>query len=91
MAGSEGGNYRIVFARSAREELERLPAALSQRILRRIEGLAAAPRPRGCRKLAGAENLWRVRVGDYRVLYALDNRQRLVDVIAVCHRRDAYQ
>jgi mRNA interferase RelE/StbE len=83
--------YAIVFARSARKELERLEQPLAFRILRRIEALALTPRPDGCRKLQGATNLWRIRVGDYRVLYALDDIQKIVDVIAVRHRSDAYR
>ena len=51
-------DYTIVFARSAREELEDLPEATALRILTRIEALAGQPRPRGCCKLAGSEDLW---------------------------------
>jgi mRNA interferase RelE/StbE len=58
--------YSLVFARSARKELERLGQPQLSRILRRIEDLARTPRPEGCRKLQGAPNLWRIRVGDYR-------------------------
>ncbi len=83
--------YRIVFARSARKELLSLRAPVGERVLRRIERLSAAPRPRGCRKLVGAVNLWRLRVGDYRVVYAIDDERRLVDIIAVRHRSDAYR
>ena len=83
--------YAVVVARSARKELERLDHSLSSRILRRIERLAQTPRPDGCRKIQGAANLWRIRVGDYRVLYAVDDAQRVVDVIAVRNRSDAYR
>jgi mRNA interferase RelE/StbE len=83
--------YAIVFARSARKELERLGEPLLSRILRRIETLALIPRPDGCRKLQGASNLWRIRVGDHRVLYAVDDTRQVVDVIAVRHRSDAYR
>ena len=83
--------YQIVFARSARKELETLPQRLGRQVLRRIEGLSATPRPTGCRKLVGSDNLWRLRVGDYRVIYAIDDAGRLVDVIGVRHRRDAYR
>jgi mRNA interferase RelE/StbE len=65
--------YSIVFARSARKELVRLDVPLGSRILRRIESLARTPRPEGCRKLQGATNLWRIRVGDYRALYSVDD------------------
>ena len=83
--------YSVVFARSARKELERLEVALGSRILRRIESLAKNPRPEGCRKLQGAANLWRIRIADYRVLYAVDDAAQIVDVIAVRHRSEAYR
>ena len=83
--------YSVVFARSARKELVSLPPKLAQRVLRNIEGLQRDPRPPGCRKLEGSVNLWRIRIGDYRVLYAIDDEHRIVDVIAVRHRRDAYR
>jgi len=83
--------YQVLFARSARKELEALPQRLGDRVLRRIEALADNPRPSGCRKLTGSDNLWRVRVGEQRVVYAIDDTKRLLDVIAIRHRRDAYR
>jgi mRNA interferase RelE/StbE len=84
-------DYSIVFARSARKELESLPARLVQRIFPTIEELAKEPRPRGCRKLTTEKNLWRIRVGDYRVIYAIDDDKQAIDIIAVRHRSKAYQ
>jgi len=83
-------DYSITFARSARKELEDLDAQLVNRIFPRIEGLAKEPRPLGCRKLRGEKNLWRIRVGDYRVVYAVHDTERIVDVAAVRHRSKAY-
>ena len=83
--------YAVVFARSARKELERLGVNIVRRVLMRIEGLSREPRPAGCRKLVGEENLWRLRVGDYRVIYSIDDALRIIDIIAVRHRREAYQ
>jgi len=83
-------DYSITFARSARKELESLDAFLVQRIFPRIEALAKDPRPRRCRKLRGEKNLWRIRVGDYRVIYAVHNDKHAVDIIAVRHRSKAY-
>ena len=83
--------YRINFARSARKQLQGLNRALALRIIARIENLAEMPRPPGCVKLEGATGLWRVRVGDYRVIYEIDDRRQFVDVNAVRHRRDAYR
>lgn len=83
--------YAITFARSARKQLQVLDRALALRILGRIESLGVAPRPEGCVKLEGAAGLWRIRVGDYRVIYEIDDDRRRVDVSAVRHRRDAYR
>jgi mRNA interferase RelE/StbE len=83
--------YSVVFARSARRELERLRREVARRIIARIEGLASNPRPPGCVKLQGAANLWRIRVGEYRVIYAIDDNARLVDISGVRHRSDAYR
>ena len=60
-------------------------------ILARIEGLVVEPRPSGVRKLRGASNLWRLRVGDYRVIYSVGDAERVVDVVAVRHRSEAYR
>ncbi len=84
-------DYAITFARSARQELESFDAHIVKRILPKIEWLAKAPRPAGCRKLKGEKNLWRVRIGDYRVVYAIYDDERRVDVIAVRHRSKAYE
>jgi mRNA interferase RelE/StbE len=83
-------DYAMSFARSARKELEALEANLISRIFSRIEALTEQPRPSGCRKLVGQGNLWRIRVGDYRVIYEIDDTKRLVDVIGVRHRSKAY-
>ncbi len=83
--------YSVVVARSARRELEHLDAGVARRIISRIETLASNPRPPGCVKLQGADDLWRIRVGDYRVIYSIDNDARIVDISAVRHRSDAYR
>jgi mRNA interferase RelE/StbE len=84
-------DYSITFARSARKELESLNAPVVQRIFPKIEELARGPRPKGCRKVRGEKNLWRIRVGDYRVIYAVYDDNRVVDIIAVRHRSVAYE
>src|ERR1043166_6469313 len=60
--------YQVTFVRSASKELEALPRPVGTRVLAKIEDLATTPRPAACRKLAAANNLWRLRVGDYRVV-----------------------
>jgi len=83
-------DYAITFARSARKELESLDAALVNRIFKKIVALAKDPRPKGCRKLRGEKSLWRIRIGDYRVIYAINDDAQLVDIIVVRHRSKAY-
>ena len=83
--------YEITFAKSARKELERLSEPLLTRIIGRIERLGGNPRPVGCKKLVGAEDLWRIRIGDYRVVYSVDDARRLIDISAVRHRSDSYR
>ena len=84
-------DHSIVFARSARKELQNLDPQVARRILKQIEALVANPRPTGVVKLEGASDLWRIRVGEWRVVYRISDRDRLVDVVAVRHRRDAYR
>jgi mRNA interferase RelE/StbE len=83
--------YAITFARSARRELEALEAKVVVRIFQRIEALGEEQRPPGCKKLAGSKSLWRIRVGDYRVVYAIHDHNQAVDVVAVRHRKDVYE
>ena len=85
------GDYTITFARAARKEIENLNATLINKIFPKIEALVNEPRPRGCKKLHGAENLWRIRAGDYRVVYAIYDEKQLIDIIAVRHRSEAYK
>jgi mRNA interferase RelE/StbE len=83
--------YRVTLARSALKELERLRPPTVGRVFEAIEGLAREPRPAGCVKLSGGGSLWRVRVGDHCVVYAIDDAAGVVDVVAVRHRRDVYR
>ena len=85
------GNYSVTFARSARKELEILDVDTATKIFHKIEGLSDECRPQGCRKLKGSTNLWRIRIGDYRVIYAIYDKQKNVDIIAVKHRAEAYK
>jgi mRNA interferase RelE/StbE len=83
--------YRVSLARSARKELCALDRVIAQRIISRLESLSENPRPPGCAKLEGAPHLWRVRVGDYRIVYAIDDTLLAVDVSTIRHRRDVYR
>jgi mRNA interferase RelE/StbE len=83
--------YNITFARSARKELESFDAPIVKRIFRSIQSLSRCPRPHNCVKLRGGGDLWRIRIGVYRIIYLIDDDKKLVDVIAVRHRKDAYR
>ena len=84
-------DYAVIVARSARKELEDLDSNLVNRIFPKIEALANEPRPAGCRKLKGEKFLWRIRVGDYRVIYAIYDNERQIDIITIRHRSKAYE
>ena len=84
-------DYAVAFARSARKDLQNLDPQVARRILKQIEALVTNPRPSGVVKLEGASDLWRIRVGEWRVVYRISDRDRLVDINAVRHRRDAYR
>jgi mRNA interferase RelE/StbE len=83
--------YAVVLARSARKQLEKLPAQVVERVFPKIESLALQPRPSGCKRLKGGENLWRIRVGDYRVVYSVNDSDAVADIIAVRHCSEAYR
>ena len=84
-------DYAIIFARSARKELQKLPSSVAQRIIERIESLIKDPRPSGAIKLQGNRSYWRIRIGDYRVIYSINDSERVVDISAVRNRRDVYR
>ena len=71
--------------------LDRLPPDTRRRVLRRLEALEDNPRPRGVEKLAGVDELYRVRVGTYRIVYAIRDRELVVIVVRIGHRRDVYR
>ncbi|HEY0257581.1 MAG TPA: type II toxin-antitoxin system RelE/ParE family toxin [Candidatus Methylacidiphilales bacterium] len=83
--------YQIDFARSARKELEKLPPQIAERILGRVENLKVAPRPSGSLKLKGESSLWRIRIGDYRVIYSIDDQKHRIDISFIRHRKDIYR
>jgi mRNA interferase RelE/StbE len=84
-------DYKINFSRSAGKELDSLNASIVKRIFPKIDALSKQPRPSGCLKLAGEENLWRIRIGDYRVIYEIDDDSGVIDIVHVRHRSKAYE
>jgi mRNA interferase RelE/StbE len=85
------GQYAVSIIPRALNGLEKLDRHDRDRIRARIDDLAATPRPPGCIKLSGPENLWRIRVGSYRVIYEIDDPRRLIVVVIVAHRRESYR
>ena len=83
--------YRVLLERGAEKDLARLSSEIHQRVIAPIQALATNPRPPGCRKLAGSRNDWRIRVGDYRVVYEIADEIRVVRVNRVRHRREVYR
>jgi mRNA interferase RelE/StbE len=84
--------YRLLIKASAGRELERLGTRSDRlRIVERIQALADDPRPRGCEKLAGYEDRFRIRQGSYRVVYLVDDQRREVTIFKVVHRKDVYR
>lgn len=83
-------SYSLLIKPSAAKELEALPLEDRRKIITRIEALASMPRPHGYEKLSGQEH-YRVRQGDYRVVYSVDDETRTVLVVKVGHRRDVYR
>ncbi|SPF33027.1 Toxin RelE [Candidatus Sulfopaludibacter sp. SbA4] len=82
--------YHVAFLSSAEKELKKLPAQLIARIVPHLENLASNPRPSGCKKLRGGDGEWRIRVGDWRVVYTIDDGKSLVEVTRIRHRSEVY-
>ena len=83
-------SYRLEVSATAERQIRKLNRADQIRILQAIRRLAANPWPRGCRKLRGFEDIYRIRVGTYRVIYSVENKRLLILILKVGHRRDIY-
>lgn len=83
--------YSLEIQRSAQKELDAIDDPLFSRIDRKIVELADQPRPAGCKKLKGYSDQWRVRVGDWRVVYIIDDNAKRVMVTRIAHRREVYE
>lgn len=84
-------SYKVAFKPSVEKDLRGLPKSVMTRVLEHIEALKDTPLPRQSVKLAGAEQLYRIRVGDYRVIYGVDKEAKQITVHYVRHRRDVYR
>lgn len=83
-------SYSIEVMPSARRELEALPDIVLDRAVRKIESLGVLPRPSGCKKLKGHKDQWRIRVGDWRIVYIIDDAAKMVRVTRIAHRSEVY-
>ena len=84
-------SYHVALTASAAKELKKLPGRLVAHIVPRLESLRANPRPPGCKKMQGGDHEWRIRIGDYRVVYTIDDAKLLVEVTRVRHRSGVYE
>ncbi len=83
-------SYTVFILRRAQKELAQLPAEAYERVRGAIRALGNDPRPTGCLKLSGREG-WRIRVGSYRVIYEIDDKQQSVTILHIGHRSDVYR
>jgi len=83
--------YRVIVERSAEKDLRRPPRDVRFRIAHALRNLAVDPRPVGCRKLTGTKHDWRIRVGDYRVIYEVTDLLKVLRVYRIRHRREVYR
>lgn len=84
------GKYRILIRKSAADELGRIPKKNLRRIVERIRSLGEEPRPRGCEKLSAQER-YRLRQGDYRIVYSIDDSVRSIEIVKIGHRSEIYR
>jgi len=82
--------YKITIKKSAAKELEDIPKKDLRKIVKRIQSLAHNPRPAGCQKLSG-QSRFRIRQGDYRIVYSVRDKDRIVDIVKIGHRREIYR
>jgi mRNA interferase RelE/StbE len=84
-------NYAILVSTRAEKDLAGLSTSVQRRVRTLIDGLASDPRPIGAQAMAGLDDTYRIRVGDYRLVYKIDDAERLVVIARVGHRRDVYR
>jgi mRNA interferase RelE/StbE len=83
--------FRIEWKKSTRKDLRKLPAITGERIVQAVEGLAANPFPHGVEKLSGSQYAYRIRLGDYRIVYEVVMDLKLIEIQRVRHRKDVYR
>ena len=83
--------YEVLLERRAERDLKKLSQAMFYRVIPQIKELSENPRPSGCRKITGSKNDWRIRIGDYRIIYEIDEKEKAVKVMRIKHRREVYK
>ena len=83
--------YKITFLASAEKELEALPNDEISRIVKKIECLSINPKPPGVKKLNAKIDLWRIRSGNYRIIYSILKNELIIEIIRIRHRKEAYR
>jgi mRNA interferase RelE/StbE len=83
--------YQVVLSNTAKKDLSKLPTQVVNKIIPVLEALQNNPRPNGCKKLKGFKDLWRVRIGNYRIIYSIDDVILLIDVREIGDRKDIYK
>ena len=82
--------YKISIARRAEKDLKRMERNVKNRVVTAISSLKDEPRPLGCRKIQSEEGVWRIRVGDWRIGYFIDDVKQEINIIRIAHRKEFY-
>jgi len=88
---NEPARYAVGYESAARKELGKLDKQAARRIARAVSALGSNPRPAGCRRLVGYDDLWRIRIGDYRVVYTIKDAELTVLALRIAHRSEIYR
>jgi mRNA interferase RelE/StbE len=84
-------SYTILISKSVQKQIDNLPSDIQERVADKIKNLADEPRPDGVVKLKGFDNEYRIRVGDYRVRYEIDDANQIIQLLQCKHRKDVYR
>jgi len=83
--------HKIEIKPSAQKELSKIPKNFAVKIIKKIKTLAEDPRPNGCKKLTGVDSAYRIRIGNYRVVYSIYDQQLIIEVVKIGHRKGIYK
>ncbi|HSE91013.1 MAG TPA: type II toxin-antitoxin system RelE/ParE family toxin [Candidatus Binatia bacterium] len=83
--------HEVFLERAAERDLKALSLTVYDRVVSHLKALSRNPRPAGCKKITGSRSDWRIRIGDYRVIYEIDDRAKVIRVMRIRHRREAYR